>query len=217
MTHPLLPQNALQESLATVYPHLSPGFRRVFRYLQAMSKKYRSVFPSLEEIADRCLLSTKQVQRAINKFIELGWLAKTKRAYQSCIYWLVDCLVKVNLGCRKFFEKPSFSEENVQQNVHVLGSYKEYDNIQSTSNQVPAEKAEDNEPASLQIPEPFKQMKRLTDQHRNVLASNFSEYELMKALDDITWYRNKGNTIECLFAFIWSRAKKIAYKMRGGI
>jgi hypothetical protein len=153
------------------------------------------------------------VQRAINKFISLGWLAKIKRSYQSCCYWLVDCLHKVNLDTKSFFKKQPIHSENDQQDDHVLGSYKEKEEYTSTEVQVQSHKAPEEEPLLIQIAEPFKQMKRLTDQQRDKLGSTFSEYELRQMLEDASWYKKQGKEIRNLFAFFWNRGKNIAQKM----
>ncbi len=118
----------LIESLLTGFQLMSKGTRKVFKYLQWMSKTYRNVFPSLESIAKGTGLSVKTVQRAINSFVTMDWLIKIRRPYQSNVYYMPDEIININLeDSEAFFRNVhqcdhQCDQQDDQQNGQVLST-----------------------------------------------------------------------------------------------
>lgn len=108
-------ENESVESFAIAWTPLPKAAKRVFKYLQTLSKKYKFVFPSINTIAAYADCSIRTVFRSLSIFIKNGWLAKDRRGYQSSVYFLTDFLINLDLG-------NLFSKRDSREKCHESGS-----------------------------------------------------------------------------------------------
>lgn len=104
---------------------LSKSLKKIFRFLQHHSKKYRNVFPKIETI---CLItgySPSTVKRATRYFAKMGWITKVKRPWQSNVYFMVDDLIKIDVNNSRTF-KSDFVSQNDPIDDPVLKTSSEY-------------------------------------------------------------------------------------------
>lgn len=115
-------QVELREQFLNTFQLLTPKQQRVWRYLQSFTKQYRNVYPSHQNIAKACDCHRDTVIQAINRFKKLGWLGVIKRAYRSCVYFLVDELVQIDTRNPKTFQKnlSSYSDIDPTTNPTIL-------------------------------------------------------------------------------------------------
>jgi hypothetical protein len=96
----------------------------------------------------------------------------------------------------------------VTQNVPVLcippNAVKNYD---STEGSTQIKKPEQEKEPEIPIPACLN-LKAIPLEDARNLAKNFSEHQLVEAVEDARWYYNKGNKIKNLFRFVWARARK---------
>lgn len=97
------------EDFLNTFQLLTPKQQKIWRYLQSFARHYRNVFPSQKKIAEACKCHRDTVIQTIKKFKSLGWLGVMKRAYTSCVYFLVDKLVGVDTLNQRSFKKKNFS------------------------------------------------------------------------------------------------------------
>ena len=98
-------QPSISDEFILLLPSLTPLQQRVWRYLQWMCSKFNNVFPSHETIARACRCSRRSVITAICVFRDKGWIAVKKRAYKSCLYWILPKLLQIDTTIKKTFTK----------------------------------------------------------------------------------------------------------------
>ncbi len=198
----------LLNDFLNIYQTLSKFQRKVFKYLQWFSKKFRNVFPCIYTITKALGCSDSTVKRATAYFNKMGWICKCKRGYQSNVYYMNDELIRLNLEDTNLF----FREErpvNDTTNDPVLGLIKQEKDI-STSEGVQIDKNRGRQaPEKRDIPH-FLNIKGLTRNDQQRLANEFSEYSLSKAFDEAKWYIRKGNQIKSVIAYVWKAAKRFS-------
>ncbi len=102
-------QEELVENFLNTFHLLTPKQQKIWRYLQSFAKHYRAVFPSQSKIAKACQCHRETVIEAIKKFKSFGWLSVVRRAYTSCVYFLIENLIGIDTLNPKSFEKKNFS------------------------------------------------------------------------------------------------------------
>lgn len=182
-----------------IYQTLTVFQKKIFKYLQWFSKKFRCVFPCLQKIANAIGSCVRTVTRATKYFQDLGWIYKKKRGYQSNLYFMNDELIDLNLD-----DKSLFFREKCPDNVHVLESSSS-DSIDTSiqEGKVPIYENMENK----EIPHILK-IRCLSIDDRQRLANRFSEYALYQSIEDAKWYAKMGNKIKNYLALIWSGAKR---------
>jgi hypothetical protein len=198
--------SSLLNDFLNIYQTLSKFQRKVFKYLQWFSKKFRNVFPCIYTMTKALGCSDSTIKRATAFFHKMGWIAKCKRGYQSNIYYMNDELIRINLDDTNLF----FREErplNDPINDPVLSLLKQEKDI-STGLEVQVCKTQSKQaPQKRDIPH-FLNMKRLTLNDQQRLANEFSDFALVYAKKEAQKYVGWGNKIKSLIAIMWSLAKK---------
>lgn len=160
---------------------------KVYKYIHYMSRKYSTVYLCLDTIARATGFCKRQVQRAIEKLIELGWLGKKIRKRQSSIFFIPDELKKIDISNKKTFEnlnpKNPFYEEKCPLNVHP--SIKSYFGNESLDREKTRDfsNEEKKEKQSVKIKDILKPIpeSRLSEEEKIRLSRDFSEFELQEA------------------------------------
>lgn len=112
-------------SLHASYIRLSPFQKKVLDFLIYLRKKYGSVYPSIDTIAEFAGCDRRTVFRALEVLRRQGWLAHENRPYQSNLYYVSDELLAVD------FKKPPVTQA-CHPNVTVLVINKELYNTLHT-------------------------------------------------------------------------------------
>lgn len=206
----------LLSTFKDTYLLLSKNTRKVWKYLVFMSKKFTHVFPSIDRMAEKIGCNEKTVRRALNLFLQMGWLGWKKRGYNSNLYFLDNELLAVDLNSNSTWEK----QQNVRANVHVLSSSPDDISVHTNSPVETVEKEPSSSGSTLIESEVLKAapkciaIKGLEIPEIAALTRDFSEFELIKATDDANWYIEKGRKIANLFGFLVSCANKCRKKYR---
>ena len=150
-------------------------------------------------IALRCSEST--IKRATAYFHQMGWIVKSKRGYQSNVYYMDDELTDLDLKDETLFlrEKRPVNDPVLEKPVS------DYINL-STNNPVHSHR----EKQEKTIPEFLHKVKNLEDQQKQSLIDRFSEYSLVKAIEEAKWYLRKGNIIGNIGGYLWKAAKRLS-------
>lgn len=184
---------------------------KVYKYIHYMSRKYTSTFLCLDTIARATGFCKRQVQRAIDKLIKLGWLSKLQRKRQSSIFFVPEDIKKLDICDKKLFEREE--DENIDfsrechVNVHpsIKSSFcKEY---HERRNDVSSKEEDLKKEAERLIPDCVK-VKGLTFEQQLTLAKNFGEVELKKALKFVRKLLTRGENITNLMGLLFSTAKR---------
>lgn len=147
--------NQLIESFLDTFQLLTPSQKRIWRYLQAMAKHCRHVFPSQETIAKKCGCTRRTVCAAIKKFSELGWISAFRRGFQSCVYWVKKALLPVDTLSSETFRKGDFTA-NCTTNftlIEKLEESKKNDAVAHSARSVPSSENLENESLSEDRPQ----------------------------------------------------------------
>jgi len=192
-----------------------------FRYLHWFSRQKRAVFPSLQRIADAIGFCKRQVQRAIDKLIKLGWLSKIYRHRHSCVYFVPEELKKLDISDKKIFEinlqdYPDLSSKcpaNVHPSIKSSSSVKSLsDGDGNDSRNV----LEDSEKASekVVIPHCIK-IAGLTDNEKYIIAKTFSVHEIEESVYFAKKLVSAKQKIYNLAGFLIATCKRVRKKQRG--
>ena len=192
-----------------------------FRYLHWFSRHKKAVFPSLQRIADAVGFCKRQVQRAIDKLIQLGWLCKINRHRHSSVYFVPEELKKLDVCDKKIFEvDPAEFEEmsskcppNVHPSIKSSSSVKSLsDGDENDSRNVLEEK--ENSPEKVVIPHCIK-IAGLNEDERYIIAKTFSVHEIEESMYFARKLNDAKEKIYNLAGFIIASCKKIRKKRRG--
>ena len=122
-------KSQLVEDFLNTYHLLTPKQRRIWNYLHSFAKRYRNVFPSQQTIAEACGCHRSTVIEAVKKFVSLGWLGMMRRAYKSCLYYISDKLIRIDLKNPLTFVKKISSPKPTKkptQDPTVINKYSSY-------------------------------------------------------------------------------------------
>lgn len=202
----------LVENFLNLFQIQAKSIVKVFKYLHNLSNRWRSVFPGLERISRITEMSVRQVQRAIDKLVEMGWLCKMNRHRQSSLFFIPECLKKLKVCDKKTFENPEFQNSDFYRECHAnvmpsIHSFFSKEKIDQTVDRFPKEK-KCNVPHCIQL-------KELSEEAQQTLARNFSEFELADALNWVGMLIKRGEEIVNLGGLLFSSAKRVRVKMRG--
>lgn len=114
--------------------------KKIFLYIQFLAKKFRNVFPSVDQIAKTCGCGTATVKRALKYFSEVGWLSKIRRCYRSSIYKIPEEILDLDLTKNRTFKKPSSTSVNDPMSDPIYNVAKS-ESISLRKEQVPVEVA----------------------------------------------------------------------------
>lgn len=198
----------LLNDFLNIYQTLSKFQRKVFKYLQWFSKKFRNVFPCIFTMTQALQCSDSTIKRATAYFHRMGWVSKSKRGYQSNVYYMNNELIDLNLDDVNLF----FREKrpvNDPTNDPVLKEPIQVKDI-STSEGVHIDNIKTKKaPQKRDVPE-FIKIKGISENDQQRLANEFSEYSLSKALEEAKWYTKKGNKIKSIISYMWKAAKRFS-------
>ena len=107
----MTPSQNISEDFKNIFFLLTNKEREIFKYLHWFCQNYRSVNPCQIHIAEKTGTSVKTVYRAIKKFQDFGWMNIFKRIGRTCIYFVEESLLKLNLKEKKTFELPREKEQ----------------------------------------------------------------------------------------------------------
>lgn len=193
---------------------------KVYKYIHFQSRKYETVFLRLDTIARATGFCKRQVQRAIDQLIELGWLGKKLRKRQSSVFFVPDEIKKLDISNKKTFENMNrenpFYEEKCPLNVHPsIKSYigKEYPEMQRTSRDF-SDQEKEKECPKVEVYPKLKPLKSLNDDEKFRLTRDFSEYEIEEAFYRITRRAKLLNDrrcswIKCLCGYLYVACRTI--------
>lgn len=184
-----------------LYPTLTKFQKKLFKYLQWFSNKFRCVFPCVQKMANAIGSSVCTVMRATALFQNLGWIYKRKRGYCSNLYFMNEELINLNLS-----DESLFLREKCEENDSVLRNPSSV--FLDTSTQV-REVAKNKEKNNRYIPE-FLKIRGLEHCQMQDLANNFSECALYEAIQEAKLYRKKGNIFTNFGGYLWKAAKRYA-------
>jgi len=183
---------------------LPKATKRVFKYLQNLSKKHKFVFPSLATIAAYADCSIRTVFRSLAIFMKQGWLAKERRGYQSSVYFLTDFLIKLDIGSL-------FSKRDSREKCHESGSVLELQGsyaIDLSTPRVPISQEirqrrltahEVLHYAPIYARDSFVKLMHwcrkglIKELDCARMALTFSEYEVESSIMDTKFFKDKGN------------------------
>ena len=183
-----------QKDFLNIYFTLNSFAKRCFRYLQWFAKTYPFVFPSLERIAKFIKGSTRTVIRWTDYFQRMGWLHKRKRSHQSNLYLIDDQLINLDL------KKPQILERNCHITVTVFN-----ESLPDLDNSATAIKFSDKK--DRDIPH-FLKINCLDRLQQQMLANEYSDHILLKAIDNARWYDKAVKKIGNIGGYLWSMGKK---------
>lgn len=207
------------EDFLTSYLWITPSQKKIFLKLQAMTRNFKAVFPSLKKLADMCGCSIKTIQRALAVFKKNGWVTAIKRGFCSNVYLMPKTLANLEVTKAKTWKNEEalpakkISEENVHPNVHVLDTYSDSLDIctrEGPKGPMSSTSQEDKSP----IPSCVSDLKMLSDKDKRRLAKAFPEYAIIEARKDARDYLKWGNKIDKPIAFLWTQAKRAINKLR---
>lgn len=180
--------NEEQDNFLTHFILLSTKQQKIWNYLAWYGRNQRQVFPSHQHIADVVGCCRDTVIQAIKKFRSFGWLVSLKRCYRSCLYFINTLLLKLNTRDPNIFKKSvpvSLLKPTVNPTLVNVASYK-YTNSMADDTKVFTKRERVHTPIPYCI-----QIKALNQSDRQILASNFSEYILVQAVDRMKWHTKK--------------------------
>ncbi len=212
------------ETFAIAWAPIPKTAKRVFKYLQSLSRKYKSVFPAIKTIASENGCSVRTVFRALAIFERNGWIARVKRGYQSCIYYLTDFLIKLDLGSL-------FSKRDSREKCHESGSVLELQGSYaidlstprvSISQEIRQRKLTAHEVlhyAPIYARDSFVKLKHwvrkgfIKELDCARMALTFSEYEVESSIMDTLFFKDKGNIPQkSWIAVLWGNALRYKNK-----
>ena len=184
---------------------LSKLQQKIFRLFHWFSKNKRNIYIGIPYIAEKIGCSERTVKRATAYFQQMGWICKVKRCYRSNLYYMTNELIKLNLDDKKLFNVPS----SVPENGPILGVLKTELTI-STTEQVRIYKNQPKPaPKEKEIPQVIN-VKGIAPNDQQRLANQFSEYALVRAMEEARWYVRQGNQIRSLIAYIRKAAERLS-------
>lgn len=175
---------------------------KVYKYLHYMSRKYTSTFLCLDTIARATGFCKRQVQRAIDKLIKLGWLGKMQRKRQSSIFFIPEDIKKLDICDNRLFENKIEEKVDLHSEcpLNVHPSIKSYLGNESLDMQGTRDFSDQNEKKECPKAEVYprlKPLKSLNDDEKFRLTRDFSEYEIEEAFHRIARHAKAINDTRC--------------------
>lgn len=184
------------ESFRNNYLTLSKNQKKIWNYLHWFCKRKRVVKPSHDHIAKKIGCCRRTVIRAVEKFVEWGWLGTIHKAYSTCQYFMCEGLLKINPSDRNTFDRKPIEYERLrQQNVtedvtedvthnDLMFKHKRYVSVQSA------------------IPQFLNDLPLKTKD--KLILTKYNDRTLLLAIEDARTYNKR---IYNLPAFLTSRCK----------
>lgn len=190
---------------ALLWIPLSKSHKRIFRYLQDLSRRYKFVYPAVPTIAKECECSDRTVERATKLFRDRGWLTAKKMGYSSNVYYLINELIKLDLDDPKIYqlsdaEKHELSPRNDAQNVGVSSLLNTNTSTKENSTHI-------KNASKFRTYHQLNQFS-LDFWQKLTLTQHFSEAEISKAIEDYFWYIAEGNKVRNIGGYLYDQAKK---------
>lgn len=177
-------------------------FANIFRYLQWMARNLEMVFPSYEEIAEKCNCSIDTAFRAVSRFISYGWISKRKLAFQSNTYFMVEELIDQDLDDPKLYENERFKGKTHKQGHNVLGAtLNSHEYVQGVPGHSPSERPSSSKlcPQVASLPEhlrrPFMNKFNFSIPGTMKWLKSIPEVAALEAFKDCEWYEKQGHRI----------------------
>lgn len=182
---------------------LSKSLKKIFRFIQHHSRKYRNVFPKIETICSITGYSPSTVKRATRYFAKMGWIAKIKRPWQTNVYFMAEDLIRIDLN-----NSHTFKRDFISQNDPIDDPVLKTSSVYISSSKEQARKEPKN---NFKKDKPILhcvQIRALNPKQMQDLSNTCSEYQLTHAIEDAKWYREQGNIILDWGGWLWTAAQK---------
>lgn len=196
----------LTEKFLNTFQLLSVKQQKIWQLLQWYSTHYRNVFPSHATIAEKVGCCRDTVIETIKKFRQWGWICALKRCYRSNVYFLQECLKKLDTRKNEtFMIDPTENPTQIPtENPTLYNTYSYSSDVRNTSSEqktvdvqdIKSEKEHILRKIGISLPKDI------------FCLSRFKYHTLCKAYEDLItrWY--KSGPINNLAAWITSRCKK---------
>lgn len=174
------------QQLKECWLNIPRSYRYFIKYLVAVWKLCKKVFPCLETIAEKIGFSKSTVNRAKNFFFSIGVLVYKKTAYTSNTYFINEEVLKINFKNQKWHF--TYVNEPIREPVfNVANNKKIY------VHDVPLHKAKKEEQNWLEkLPQYLKcNFMKCFDSNYAWIFKKVSEYDLAMAFEDLKWYASQ--------------------------
>lgn len=193
---------------------------RIFRYIQALSRKHKFVFPSHKRIAEKFGCSVASVKRALNRMRDLEWLTWKTNGCASCYYFIKKELIWVDLDSPRINLRSELTSELLLEH----SSLPMEENVHKNDVQVASDrKKEPAEGKAIPWPDYVPEFLRIrammhfdfSNRHAQKFIESIPEIAVKRAVDDMKTYMYRwGRAIDNPIAFFVKQLKYRSTKTR---
>lgn len=191
-------------SLLDIYESLTKSQRALFKALQWFTRKFHSVYCSIEKLVQFIRYHRATIFRGLKVLCDLGWLAiKNQGHHKTNLYFLNKELISIDF--EKELRQRNLRHEK-QNATSVRPNINNHMNPIGTRSEKGTEKSENQPeypswlPYSLRI----KTFRALDERYKRFIES-IPGAAIVEAVNDCIWYAKQGNKIDDSKALLLSR------------